>query len=153
MSSATSAHSGMPVLGPGSRSNTHIVGDSMSAPRAIGAWISSAAMLADHASAATESRAQYPMVPLRSPGPSNVPIHSGRCDGQRFSKNDVSSTPLGYRRSVTPAVGDVRQHHRRDADVVVDDLGLGEPRRRVQHLVEVGDLELAPVDLDELVGH
>ena len=33
--------------------------------------------------------------PLRSPGPTTVPIHSGRWDGQRFSKNDCPSTPLG----------------------------------------------------------
>ena len=42
-------------------------------------------------------------------------------------------------------VGDDR---RRDLGVVVDDLALGEARLRVEDLVEVGELQLTPVDLD-----
>src|SRR5690606_22939747 len=49
------------------------------------------------------------------------------------------------------AVRDVGQHHRRDPGVVVDHLGLGEPDRRVEDLVEVRELERAPLDLDELL--
>ena len=79
-----------------------MVGDSMSLPRAIGAWISSAAMFAgpgergDRVEGAVADRA------VAVAGPWNTPIHSGRCEAQRFSKNDCSSTPFGYRRSVTP---------------------------------------------------
>ena len=47
-----------------------------------------------------------------------------------------------------PPVADVGEQHRRDAGVVVDDLALGEPGLRVQHLVEVGEAEAAPLDLD-----
>ena len=58
MCSATRQHS-MIVAGlPGSRSNTTMVGASMSPQRAMGAWISSAARLADQARAATESSRQ-----------------------------------------------------------------------------------------------
>ncbi len=42
------------------------------------------------------------MPPLRSPGPSAVPIQSGRWSGERFSKKLGPSTPSGYRRRVTP---------------------------------------------------
>ncbi len=79
-----------------------MVGDSTSSPLAMGAWISNAAMLAVQASAATSSRQQYSMAPPRSPGPGVVPSHSGRCPGQRFSKNESAPTPSGQRRSVTP---------------------------------------------------
>jgi hypothetical protein len=72
-----------------------MVGDSMSTERAIGAWSSSAAMLAAHASAATSASWQYPMAPPRSPGPSTAGSQSGRWLGHRFSKNDVPSTPFG----------------------------------------------------------
>ena len=41
------------------------------------------------------------MPPLRSPGPIATSTHSGRCPGQRFSKNDWWSTPLGQRWNVT----------------------------------------------------
>jgi hypothetical protein len=68
----------------------------------MGAWISSAAMLAAHTSAAAESRQQYPIGPVRSPGPAMVRIQRGRWPGQRFSKNEPPSTPSGKRRRVTP---------------------------------------------------
>mgnify|MGYP006172023645 CR=1 FL=1 len=47
-------------------------------------------------------------------------------------------------------VGEVRQQHRRHLGVVVQHLALGRPGRRVEHLVEVAQLQPAPVDLD---GH
>ena len=40
---------------------------------------------------------------------------------------------------------DTREHHLGDADVVVEHLGLGGTRRRIQHLVRVGQLD--PADL------
>ena len=46
------------------------------------------------------------------------------------------------------ATAQVRQQRRRHARVVVDDLALGEAGGRVEHLVEVGQAQLAPVDLD-----
>src|SRR6266545_8337554 len=52
------------------------------------------------------------------------------------------------------AVLQVRQKHRRDPDVVIDHLRLGETRLRVKHLVQVRYLKLPIVD-DEfrLPGH
>ena len=44
--------------------------------------------------------------------------------------------------------GEVGQHHRRDPPVVVDDVGLAEAGGGVEELVEVGERELAAVDLD-----
>src|SRR5438105_6797034 len=48
----------------------------------------------------------------------------------------------------------MRQEHRRDLDVVIDDLALGEPDFRVKHLVQVRDRKLFPFD-NELgfLGH
>jgi hypothetical protein len=37
----------------------------------------------------------------------------------------------------------MRQQHRRDADVIVDDLRLGEAGLGIQHLVEIRDEERA----------
>ena len=76
--------------------NTTMVGTSRStAARAIGTWISSPAMLADQARLAVSPSTQYSMPPLRSPGPRATRTKSGRCDAQRFSKNEVPSTPSG----------------------------------------------------------
>ena len=77
------------------------------------------------------------MAPPRSPGPGATCTQSGRCFGQRFSKNEPASTPLGNRRSVMPRSPRCAEHHRRDPGVVVDDLALGEPGLGIQHLVEV----------------
>src|SRR5262249_8759328 len=44
---------------------------------------------------------------------------------------------------------EVRQHDRRDARVVVDDLALGEAVVRVEDLVEVGEAERPRTDLDD----
>ena len=43
---------------------------------------------------------------------------------------------------------EVGEHHRRDAAVVVDHVGLAEARGRVQQLVEVRERQLPAVDLD-----
>ena len=58
MCSATRQHSVIVAGLPGSRSNTSMVGESMSPQRDMGAWISSAARFADQARAATESSRQ-----------------------------------------------------------------------------------------------
>ena len=88
----------------------------------------------------------------RRAGPAStraVFTHFGRCLGQRFSKKAASrsSTPSGKRRSVTARrqMGDDRRRH---LGVVVDHLPLGEAGLRVEDLVEVGELQLTPVDLD-----
>ena len=47
------------------------------------------------------------------------------------------------------AVLEVRQQHRRDLGVVVEHLALGGAGARVEHLVEVADLEGAALDVDE----
>ena len=44
--------------------------------------------------------------------------------------------------------GQVREHHRCDPAVVVDDVGFAEPGGGVEHLVEVGERQLAALDLD-----
>src|SRR5690606_4257274 len=41
----------------------------------------------------------------------------------------------------------MRQHHRRNAAVVVDQIAFGDTRIGEVHLVEVADLDLMPVDL------
>ena len=46
------------------------------------------------------------------------------------------------------SAGEVGDHHRGDPGVVVDDLGLGEPRLGVQDLLEVREHEAAAVDVD-----
>ena len=43
--------------------------------------------------------------------------------------------------------GEMREHHRPDPGVVVDDLTFGEARGRVDHLLEVGQAETATVEL------
>ena len=48
--------------------------------------------------------------------------------------------------------GEVGEHHRRDLPVVVDHVGFAESRRGVQQLVEVGERELAALDLDRLTA-
>ena len=60
--------------------------------------------------------------------------------------------PVGKAVQRQRPVGEVRKHHRRDPRVVVDHLRLGEAGLRVEDLVEVGQLELAPVDLDRDAG-
>ena len=76
--------------------------------------------------------------------------HFGRCLGQRFSKKAASrsSTPSGKRRRVTARPRRWGTIAGADLGVVVDDLALGEAGLRVEDLVEVGELQLAPVDLD-----
>ena len=127
---------------PGSRSNTTMVGESMLPHRAMGAWISRAARLADQASAATESSRQYSIEPPRSPGPATGTHPAGAVLGaalleERLSGHAVRPAPQG-----DPPVADMVQHHWRDPDVVVDDLGFGEAGQRVHDLVEVANRQL-----------
>jgi len=42
----------------------------------------------------------------------------------------------------------MRQQHRRDADVVVNDLPFGEAGGGIHHLLQVGKAELLSLDLD-----
>ena len=63
-------------------------------------------------------------------------------------RRTCSSTPFGIALQRERPVAQVREQHRRDARVVVDHLALGEPGLGVEHLVEVGELEPLPVDLD-----
>src|SRR5207302_7998107 len=51
------------------------------------------------------------------------------------------------------AITQVCQQGRSDARVVVDDLALAESRFGIQHLLEVRELQLSPVDRDEAVRH
>ncbi len=152
---AIAQQSEMSVRGPGSKSKTTARGVSRSAASAIGACSSIAAMLPAHTIAAGSSMQQYSMPPLRSPGPRATATHPGRWFGHRFSKKPCLSVPSGIsleRQRPPPQMGN---GSRCDTGHVVDDLALGEPGR-VQDLVEVGQLQLAPVDLgDDLAafGH
>ena len=56
--------------------------------------------------------------------------------------------PVGVALQRGRAAAQVRDHRVGDPRVVVDHLGLGEPGLRVEDLVEVGQLELAPADRD-----
>src|SRR4051794_27029324 len=51
------------------------------------------------------------------------------------------------------AVAEMGEQGGRNTRVVVDDLALGEPGLGIQNLLEVRELQLAPVDRDEAVGH
>ena len=62
---------------------------------------------------------------------------------EKFFVHAVGITLAGER-----APGQMRHHRRRDADVVVDDLLLGESRRRVQHLFQIRQLELLALNLN-----
>ena len=96
---------------------------------------------------AIESSSQYPMAPPRSPGPMRSSRPSpGGATGSASRRRTRPRPRSGKRFRVMPRSGDVGQHHRRDAGVVVDDLGLGEPHLGVQDLVEVADLEPLAVD-------
>ena len=46
------------------------------------------------------------------------------------------------------AAAQMRQQHRRHADVVINDLRFGETSRRIHHLLQVGKAELLSLDLD-----
>src|SRR5207248_11070675 len=47
---------------------------------------------------------------------------------------------------------EVRHEHRRDARVIVDDLPFSESSGWIENLVEVRQLQLSPVNFDDLVG-
>ena len=46
------------------------------------------------------------------------------------------------------AAAQMRQQHRRDADVVINDLRFGEAGGGIHHLLQVGKAELLSLDLD-----
>ena len=46
------------------------------------------------------------------------------------------------------AAAQMRQQHRRHADVVINDLPFGETSRRIHHLLQVGKTELLSLYLD-----
>ncbi len=50
------------------------------------------------------------------------------------------------------AIAGVWDHHGSDGGVVADDIALGRARRRVEHLVEMGELDPVAVDRDDLVA-
>ena len=101
-------------------------------------------MLAAHTSAATlveqavrdrrrrGRRARAPSDPVG-------PVRRAALLEERLAVDAVGEAPQR-----DAAVAEVRQHRRRDADVVVDDLALGEPGLGVEHLVEVRQLERRP---------
>src|SRR5258708_3552606 len=62
---------------------------------------------------------------------------------EEFCVHAVGITLAGERAS-----GQMRHHRRRDANVVVDDLLLGESRGGIQNLFQIRQLELFPLNLD-----
>ena len=150
---ATSAHSAMPAGGPGSRSNTTMVGDSMSAARAMGVWSSRAARLAAHTRAGRVVEHAVVDGTARVAGAERHrrPTRAG-ATGTASRRTTCPSTPLGKRRKVTHRPARWVSMAGRDRAVVVDHLALGEPHLGVEHLVEVGDGQLAAVDLDGGAG-
>ena len=88
------------------------------------------------------------MSPVRSPGPEDAcasigPVARAALLEERAALDAVGEPPQGH--APVLQVGD---HRRRDPGVVVDDLGLGGARLGIQHLVEVGELQPAALDLD-----
>ena len=76
-----------------------------------------------------------------------VRIQAGRGAGARFMKKNspcgAVRVPLHHHR----AVADVRQQDRRDVGVVLDQVALGDAELGPEQLVEVGERDLAPLDL------
>ena len=85
--------------------------------------------------------------PFGSSG-SDARTQLGWCGGQRFLEEPLTLRAVGRAHEGRRPAGQVREHHRRDPPVVVDDVGFAEARGRVELLVEVGERELTAVDVD-----
>jgi hypothetical protein len=44
----------------------------------------------------------------------------------------------------------VRNQHRRDAGVIIDDLPLGKSGRRIKNFVKIGEAKISAFDFDDL---
>ena len=90
-----------------------------------------------------------------SPRPaSSAPTRGGAWGSASRRRRHRCRRPLREAAQGHRPPGQVGHHRRRDLGVVVDDLALCEAGLRVEDLVEVGEFELTPVDLDLLArGH
>ena len=162
-SSATWAHSWRPAGSPGSRSTTSRFGF-LGRPflPTVHWWTCSsrAARLTSQVRVARSSTIGKTRVSPCGTSP-RLPVvgtfdgvHPGRRAGRRVLLEEA-----GLLHAVRPAhpgdrtVREVRQQHRRDPGVVVEHLALGGAGLRVEHLVEVAQLERAALDLDLDVVH
>ena len=160
--SATWQHSCRPAGSPGSRSMT-----SRSGLRGLPALVtvhwctcsSRAARLTSQVRVARSSQIGNVRVSLsedaRLPVVGTVAVRTqdGVPAGAFFSKKLLPCTPCGQRIRVTARSRRCGSSTADDAGVVVEHLALGGAGARVEHLVEVADLERAAVDVDvDLVG-
>ena len=141
--SATRQHSSRLAGAPGSRSKTSAVGRCVR----LGAGerrvqFDRREVCQPHAASAGPARARSRSA-CCPPAGATVRTQSGRWAGACFWKKDLPSTPSGQRvRSARgPAGGRAGRRERR---VVVDQVALGEAGSRIEQLVEVGELQLAP---------
>ena len=79
---------------------------------------------------------------LRRPDPVGV------VRGAALLEEPLTLRAIGRAHEGRRPAGQVRQHHRRNPAVVVDDVGLAETRLGVELFVEVGERELTTVDVD-----
>ncbi len=73
--------------------------------------------------------------------------HGGRWDGTVLLEERLAVHPVRVAPQRDRPPSQMRHHHLGDPGVVVDHLALGEARLGPQHLVQVGQLELAAADL------
>ena len=93
---ATAQHSTIVAGSPGSRSKASTVGRSTSSTFASDGCSSIAANWASQTSVGRSSQMQNSMSPARLPAQTfSVRTQSGWCDGTRFSKKLLPSTPFG----------------------------------------------------------
>ena len=156
-SSATRQHSTIVAGGPGSRSNATIVGWSYAVAVPSEVCSSSAARFASQMSVGRsfgETEVDFARAAaLASPaaGPAREDARDadpvGPVVGAVLLVEELVVDAVRVADPRQRPVTQVAEHGRRDARVVVDHVPLGEARRGIHDLVEVGELELAALDV------
>ena len=136
---------------PGSRSKASTVGCSAPGASESDGCSSSAASCAIQISVGRSSQTQKSISPAFGPALTVRRLHPLRpvLGAALLEEGGVEVVDaLGEAAQGHGAAAQVGDDRRRDLGVVVDHLALGEAGLRVEDLVEVGELQLAPVDLD-----
>ena len=136
---------------PGSRSNTTRSG-SCGPPRGptfhCGTCSSRAARLASQTRVGRSSATTYSTPSSPCSSIITVRTQSGVPRGMFFSKKGWLAVPSGHRLRVSRRSVRWGRIASATLDVVVDDLALGEPGVRIEHLVEIRQRQRASLDLD-----
>src|SRR5437867_7571784 len=149
---ATSQHWTRSAGGPGSRSKTTLSGRSTSRARCRGTCISRSARFVAHARVATSCTRQNCITRwFWSLQIGAVLTHGGRCGAVLFVEElAVHSVGIALERE-RPAP-QVREQRRRDSQVEIDHLRLGETRLRIEDLVEIAERQALAADRHLLRG-